>query len=818
MSRSLQTRWPASTWQCLIEIAGSTLAMVLIVYAALVAILKVEDGMSWNAHFRVVTLLPEGPAERAGVQLGDRILAIDAHPVDGWHLPVTHWHPGDVLQIAVERSSQRLVLPVKLAPLSPLERWAAIVPLIIAFSFWATSSLMPGLARQSVEVRLFRAFSQVGAVVLATGNLSGVGLVWAGHLFGVSASVLAPLILHFHLALPGARLKRWRRPILFTAYAIGVAVAFPYLLLGRISYGWRAGWGSLAMRIALGSALLGASIWVIYSYITARSIDVRRRLRLVALGTAWGFMPILLLSLLLDVLGFDFVPYQFTMAFLVLIPLTYWYTAVRFDLLRVDLVLNRSLVHLSIALVLGSIYILTLHLVDRFLPDVASHRKLFGVLLLTVASVAAVPLRDRIQRVINRAFYGGCYDYRTVVSDVSRSLTGALGRQVLEELLLDHAASTLWVRGAALLLPEPNSTGRLVGRQHNTLAIEPALLSLKMNGPLARCLCTVHRPIETSWLQQEMAPRNLEPAEARLVHSTAIRWWVPMVNEDRLIGLLLLGARLGDERFDESDLQILNTLSDQATLAIKNILLVEELRLQLKETENGHRVLEQMHRQLWIGREEERKRLARDLHDGPVQQLIAFRYQLGEGLAQLDNPNLRRTLGELRNEASVLLDELRGLCTKLRPPLLDAFGLASAIQAHSEEVEQRHSLKIQLTLDDDKVWQLSEEVAVSLFRIYQEALSNVIRHADASHIVIRLYRVEPKVALDIQDDGTGFVVPDSINLFAAEGHFGLLGIRERIDLLGGEFELTSRPGEGTMLHVRVPIHSCKKDVPTITES
>jgi len=294
-----------------------------------------------------------------------------------------------------------------------------------------------------------------------------------------------------------------------------------------------------------------------------------------------------------------------------------------------------------------------------------------------------------------------------------------------------------------------------------------------------------------------------------LLNNKAIRWWVPMVGDDRLIGLLLLGTRLGDEQFDVDDLQILSTLGDQAALAIKNILLVEELRSQLKETESSHRILEQMHRQLLIGREEERKRLSRDLHDGPVQQLIAFRYQLHECMAQISGPDLNRTLNELRDDTSALLDELRSLCSKLRPPVLDSFGLASAIRAHSEEISCRHGPKIQLMLDDDRDWQLPEEVAVSLFRVHQEALSNVIRHANASQIVIRLYRAGSKVTIEIQDDGSGFVVPDSMDLFAAEGHFGLLGIRERIELLKGEFELASQSGDSTMLRVRVPIQSCE---------
>ncbi len=802
------------TWWRLMEILGSALILILIAYAVVVALLYAEDGMTWDTSFQVDHVSSGGPAEQAGVELGDRILAIEGYPVDGWNPPVTQWRPDDTLNVTLERNGQRLILPIKLGALSLLELWLAMTPLIIAFSFWAVSSLTLGLARQSTEVRLFRGFSLVMSASLAAGHLSGCGVIWAAYLFRILAGPAVPLVLHFHFVLSGAQLGRRQRLILRAAYVIGIALMLPYVWTALATRRWSAGWEwrglRMATRITPTAVALISLIWLIYSYTTTRSPDVRRRLRLVVLGVGWGFIPLLLLCLLPEaVLGFVFAPYPLAMSFLVLIPITYWYAAMRFDLLRADLVLNRSLVYLSVALILGCGYILTLHLADRFLPDLTFRRELTGVLLLVVASVAVVPLRGLMQRAVDRAFYGGWYDYRSVVSNVSRSLTGTLDRHTLEELLLERAAGTLWVRGAALLLPEPHSTGRLVGQQHGTFSIDPPLLNLETGGSLARYLCTVRRPVETSRLQQAVNQTDLTLSEAMLLNSKAIRWWVPMISDDGLIGLLLLGARLGEERFDQDDLQILSTLGDQAALAIKNILLLEELRLQLQETEKSHRTLEQMHRQLLIGREEERKRLSRDLHDGPVQQLIAFRYQLGECTAKIGDPELSHTLNELRDEARVLLDELRALCTKLRPPLLDSFGLAPAIRAHNEAT-CRQGLRIRLLLDEDEDWQLPEEVAVSLFRVYQEALSNAIRHANATQIVSRLYMEGARATLEIQDDGAGFVVPDSMDSFATDGHFGLLGIRERVELLNGEFELESQPGGITTLRVSVPVQVEKR--------
>jgi len=801
---------PGSRWWYPIEIVGSVFSLGLIVYAAIVAILQADHGLSWDTSFKVNTLSPGGPAEQAGVQLGDQILAINAHPVDAWHLPVTHWRAGDTITVTLVRRGEYLALPVKLEPLSATERWKILSPLIIAFSFWLTSTSMPGLARQSEQVRLFRALNLMGSAALASGSLSSSGLIWAIRLFVILANMAAPLILHFHLTLPGMRLERGRRVILRTAYIIGAVTALPYALLGPRSHWWQAGWSRLGLRVTLSSALTGSLLWMGYSYVTTRSPGTRHRLRFVIFGTALGLAPFLLLSLFPDILGLPFVPYPFTMPALILIPIAYWYAIVRFDLLRVNLVLNRGLVYLSIILLLSGIYLFGIHLADRLMPAVTFSERWIGLILLVAMTIAVFPLRNWVQRAVDQLFYGGQYDYRSVVSDVSRRLAGTLEWHTLEELLLEYATETLWVHNAALLLPESRTSSRLIGRRQSTipLVIEPSLLSLEREGPLARYLCRIRHPIETSQLQQEMSRENITPSERLLLNHEAIHWWVPMVSDGQLIGLLILGTRTGNERFNVEALQILGTLSDQIALAIKNILLLEELHLQLQETESSRRILEQMHQQLLIGREMERKHLARDLHDGPVQQLISLRYRLNTCMTRLEDPELLGILHELRDEASELLNELRGICVELRPPLLDAFGLASAIRAHSEGVGKQSGLKMELMLEDDSEWHLPETTMVSLFRVYQEALSNVIKHAHATQVTVRLYRSGSMVRLEIGDNGVGFSVPDSLAQFAATKQFGLLGIMERVDLLNGTFELTSQPDNGTRLCIQVPLAPC----------
>jgi signal transduction histidine kinase len=665
---------------------------------------------------------------------------------------------------------------------------------------------MPGMAQQTPEARLFRALSLIGGALLATGDISALNVRWASHAFGALSGMLAPVILHFHLSLPGARWERGRRKILVIAYALGVSAALPYLLSTWHPRQWRM-WVHYGTRTALAGALLSSVSWLGYRYVVSTSPKLQRRLRLLFLGTFWGFVPILLFSLLPDILGITLIPYPFTMLFLTVIPLVYWYTTMRFDLLRVDLILNRSVVYLTLALAFGGTCYLIQYVVnDRWAPA-AGVQTFVKPLLLAVTGLGLIPLNRVVQRRVDQLFYGGWYDYRSVVSDVSHRLSGTLDRRTLSRLLLEQATERLRVRSAALLLPLSSKPIQLQVESSDHLELPTTSLPLALESALTRRLYQVGAPVQTAQLRQEINAFALSPAEKDLLNVDAIRWWVPIAGQKNLNGLLLLGARVGGESFDPDDLHILETLSNQAALAVRNILLVEELRAHLDQLEEHRQTLTKMHQQLLNAREAERKYLARELHDSPIQKLIALRYQLSECVAQV-GPETAHTLSALREETGALVNELRRLCRKLRPPLLDAFGLASAIRAHGEEKGQQHAITVEFTVDEEsESWPLSEEATVSLFRIYQEALTNVIKHAHAQHVTVQLTRDDSIIRLEVQDDGRGFEHPGSLNRLADAGHFGLLGIQERVELLGGTFTLTSKKGEGTTLRARVPLRT-----------
>lgn len=209
-------------------------------------------------------------------------------------------------------------------------------------------------------------------------------------------------------------------------------------------------------------------------------------------------------------------------------------------------------------------------------------------------------------------------------------------------------------------------------------------------------------------------------------------------------------------------------------------------------------------------RERERLLIAQDLHDGPLQELIGVEYSLEEAKGMARGGPVEETIGAVCTTLRRIISEIRTFSSDLRPPTLIPFGLEKAIRSHAESFQEKHhGLRIQLELAQDKQV-LPEKVRLALFRIYQELLNNVVRHAEASLVSVRFNLDAEKVELVVQDNGCGFEVPRRWIELARAGHLGLVGAQERAEAVGGAVRITSSPGEGTTVQIVVPRHTEQK--------
>ncbi len=233
--------------------------------------------------------------------------------------------------------------------------------------------------------------------------------------------------------------------------------------------------------------------------------------------------------------------------------------------------------------------------------------------------------------------------------------------------------------------------------------------------------------------------------------------------------------------------------------------ITERRRLEEAHREAVHQV--ELQRQIVENREQERQDIAREIHDGPIQTLVGIMFDLQLTRDDTDQAAVREELDQVNMKLKSAVKELRDVVNNLRPPALLRFGLGKSLKVYAEDYRSKHpelALDLSFDLPDDHIY-FSEEMTLSLYRLCQEGLNNIARHAEATKARIRFAQEGENVFLEIWDNGKGFPVPKDLVRKTRDGHFGLTGMKERVQALGGEFRILSTPGAGTTIEVLVPL-------------
>ena len=260
--------------------------------------------------------------------------------------------------------------------------------------------------------------------------------------------------------------------------------------------------------------------------------------------------------------------------------------------------------------------------------------------------------------------------------------------------------------------------------------------------------------------------------------------WVPLLVRGRAIGVLAAHDKLGaDVRFTDTDLRLAETFAARAALAV----------------DLSERIARDSLRRVVEGQELERRRLARELHDETGQALTSILLGLKALEERSKDPASRAATEELRELVVSTLQDVRRLAVELRPSALDDFGLVAALERLAESFAEQTGISVdfQAALAGER---LPEEVETALYRIVQESLTNVVKHAQARRVSILLARKDGAVKAVVEDDGQGFDPAEQ-----TDDGYGLMGMRERLALLGGRLEVESGHDGGTTIAAEVPV-------------
>ncbi len=267
---------------------------------------------------------------------------------------------------------------------------------------------------------------------------------------------------------------------------------------------------------------------------------------------------------------------------------------------------------------------------------------------------------------------------------------------------------------------------------------------------------------------------------------------VPIVSGGHVFGALGVVTLREKRTFTDRDMAVVSGVARQAAIAIENARLYKSMRSYA--------------RQIITAQEEERKRMARELHDDTAQSLVALSRQL-DGLLSGDDrgsKHIKQRLEELRQLTAEISQGVRGFSQALRPSTLDDLGLLPTLEGLTAKLSEEDGVEVKLEVLGHKR-RLSPETDLVLFRIAQEALTNVRKHSQATRVVTTVEFGDGIVRLTISDNGRGFKVPDRPGELVETGKLGLIGMFERAQLLGGTLKVQSQPGQGTTVVAEIPL-------------
>jgi signal transduction histidine kinase len=284
--------------------------------------------------------------------------------------------------------------------------------------------------------------------------------------------------------------------------------------------------------------------------------------------------------------------------------------------------------------------------------------------------------------------------------------------------------------------------------------------------------------------------RIINPA---LRQSARSLWAVPMKTESAVIGVLVIGFSKPYEWLP-SERELLRAIADRSALAIDRARINDALR------EREARIA-QLSAHLLQVQEQERKRISRELHDETGQGLMVIRLYLGMLEAGIKGRTPRTKIKETLEVVDRTIDGIRRIIARLSPLVLQELGLIAAIRKEAKDLARTTGVRARVVVPDE-VGRLAPETEAAIYRVVQEALHNVAKHAQASSVTIQMSRDNGSVKVLIEDDGVG--MPARAGSSSHGRSFGLVGIRERIGMLGGAVRVSSGKGKGTRLEVTVP--------------
>lgn len=383
---------------------------------------------------------------------------------------------------------------------------------------------------------------------------------------------------------------------------------------------------------------------------------------------------------------------------------------------------------------------------------------------------------------------------------IAETVSGTLDLDSILSSALDKTLEILGVRYGAVYLLDPDGKYlRLNTIRAISESVARKVAVIEPDAPAFQRLVDAGKPTLYASLGEQrdfVRDYHLDGlVEAQLKSSML----VPLMARGKLFGVMAAITQ-GDRVFTSDELDLFTTISRVVSMAVENSLLYQDLR---EREQNRAEAL----REALRAREEERRKIARELHDHTSQVLTGVSAKIEAAMASLPPASdpIRDLLAGTRQALTGMIVDLRAIIHELRPPMLDDLGLVAAIQWHADEYLTKAGITTRFETEG-KQQKLAAERETGLFRIVQEATTNIVKHSQATQASIRLEFGRNSVSLTVEDNGTGFDATKVTGSAQRHCGMGLLNMRERAEMLDGDLKVRSRSGRGCTVSVVIPIN------------
>ena len=781
-------------------VVAIVLAFGLLVLGASLYTMGIQIGDPYPGFFytpdRIVSSysLHDATGWQAGLRPWDRILAVDGqHPNELSRL-VQEAGIGGIVTYTVERDSQTLQFAVPtmeftadilLGSFPPYVLYSVLCFALGLFVYWRD----PG-SRLGQYLLMYLVLW--GAVTGPNCEYFASQVKWSAWVFHpwIATICVSGWIFFWSFPADRARVKllaRWRLVRSFALFGMFVIACFLvlYALAQRLDQRWTWNLYTLAISWVAFILLAGGSAinkgLPLLRIIRRKGVDARmRRQALVLLvGISVGLGGVIIWCWIPFGLHGSppwGPPWPIGAVLGIVYPLAIAYAVLRYQLFDIQVVVRKGLIYSLLTAALTAIFLL-LALLTGYLFQALTGQQSLLVAILPALLVAFLfqPARSRIQTFVDRAFFRQQYEARHAMAAFTGELGTLRDREEVVRLVLDTVQGTLGAGSSVFYLADAEGGYRPAGNG----AGQPMPPESALPGSLIR----QPRPLVA-------VPDSTAP-EIEELRKAGLRLAAPLFAGDRLLGILALGEKRSGQLYTQADQEMLMTLAQGAALALENARLHQE-RLA---------IMRQQLAQVTVAQEEERQRIARELHDGvgPALASMNLRLRAVHSLLGEEEPAAAE-LEEIAEMATGHVRDIRRLIYDLRPAALDELGLVPALRDYLLRRQREQGLVIDFRATHSQ--RLPAPVETALFRIAQEAVNNAIKHAATETVAVTLTRANGGVQLCVADDGRGF----EPHAPRSSRHVGLWSMRERVEQLGGDFQVRSAPGQGTTLTAWVPLN------------